>query len=733
MVDPGKKFCPYCGKELKATASYCLHCGSLLGGVKPSEARKNPPPPRPEPVVVGVAGGVLARGDQVGGWMVLRLVDQGPYGERYLAMDRKSHKPMALRLLPPARMQDVDASARFPQEALRLTQLQHPLLVSACASVVEQGRYHVISPWVEGQTLASILLRSRSKGELIPLKTALLVMGDVLAALRAGHAHPDSLAHGDLSPASILFSKQGKTLLQDYGLHALLRPLPRERLHEDTLLEYRAPEVLRGGAVTPRADVYGVGAILYEMLTGKPPFPRLTATGVECMEGHLGKRPVPVEELRPDVPDWLAQRIHTALEKDPSLRYRDAEEMLEGRGPAGRATPSSPSVPQVPDTVMEMFRARAQVADEPAFPEVLSDSNEWEVEVSWAESRQKKKLYLVGAMALLGVGLIAFLGISSLMRDVGPRDEEGAGGGAGALLEDKGTRPEDQPEDPTKPRPAETAGGVLPSPADEILNKEMPTLGPAGTPMDDERYRSMADNAARRIAKDLEEPAGKGRKTGSGSGRPGFELSWTGTGQASGKDGTGGTPQGNSGASGTSASSQAGAGSAGTGASGNNGGTAGRNVSTGSGGTQGASGASGDQGTGVPEKVTVLSQAQSQLSTARSQAGKASGYLEEAALWLEVSRGKRQVAGVSIPEAARKCRQAADRTRSEVQKAQSSARKAIELARRAQKEEGVSAGQVQKMEQDAQGILSNIEPLPGFANDWAIKAENKGKEWETLH
>jgi hypothetical protein len=126
-----------------------------------------------------------------------------------------------------------------------------------------------------------------------------------------------------------------------------------------------------------------------------------------------------------------------------------------------------------------------------------------------------------------------------------------------------------------------------------------------------------------------------------------------------------------------------------------------------------------------------MQQAKNELASARRSADAASKALEETALWLEVVRGKREMSGVSIPEAARRCRAAANQTRSAVSRTLSDSKKARAAALKA-KDSGESADQVQRILDELDSLHSTTETLPKVAEDWALRAERRAKEWEKL-
>jgi Tol biopolymer transport system component len=280
----------------------------------------------------------------VPGYTVKGLLGQGGMGVVYLAHQERLKRPVALKMLHAAGPAPEEDRARFRAEAEAAARLQHPHIVQVYETGEHQGRPFLVMELIEGESLA----RRLSERPLAVRPGAELVE----ALARAVHyAHTRGVVHRDIKPANIFLQADGSPKLGDFGL--------ARRLDVDASLtptghvlgtpSYMAPEQARGTkGVGPAADVYGLGAVLYECLTGKPPF--RGATAYETMLLVLQEDPVPPRRLRPAVPRDLDTICQKCLEKNPARRYATAADLagdlchfLAGRpvtarpvGPVGR-------------------------------------------------------------------------------------------------------------------------------------------------------------------------------------------------------------------------------------------------------------------------------------------------------------------------------------------------------------------------------------------------------------
>ncbi|HEY6944262.1 MAG TPA: protein kinase, partial [Candidatus Acidoferrum sp.] len=249
-------------------------------------------------------------------------------GEVYRAHDDQLDRDVALKVLPPGTIADETARKLFRKEALALAKLNHPNIETVFEFSTQDGKDFLAMELIPGSSL-----RER-------LKQGPLASGDVfhlgtqfVEGLAAAHEH--GVVHRDLKPGNLLVTPDDRLKILDFGLAKLLRPglsaevtlsLTEEVTRAAGTLPYMAPEQLRGEAADARSDIYAAGAVLYEMATGRRPFPE-TRTA-QLMNSILYERPTPPSALNRRVTPALETVILRALEKQVSRRYQSARELL---------------------------------------------------------------------------------------------------------------------------------------------------------------------------------------------------------------------------------------------------------------------------------------------------------------------------------------------------------------------------------------------------------------------
>jgi hypothetical protein len=254
--------------------------------------------------------------------VVERLVGRGGFAEVYEVRDTELERRLAVKVLRTDIAWSGSMFTRFKQEARALAQLSHPHTVPVHFVGEGEGLVFYVMPFVEGITLADML---RADGPL-DLNLAVGVAAPILDALE--HAHRNGIVHRDIKPDNILIDgASGRPLLVDFGISKLLT---EEAPADGDVLgtpHYMAPEQALGEkSVDGRADVYAMGAVLYQMLTGEPPFSG--GSSREIVARHLAD-PVVFPEMNGRIPDWMRALIERALAKRPDDRFGSASEMLD--------------------------------------------------------------------------------------------------------------------------------------------------------------------------------------------------------------------------------------------------------------------------------------------------------------------------------------------------------------------------------------------------------------------
>jgi len=244
-----------------------------------------------------------------------KLLGKGGMGEVYLAEDKRLRRTVALKILPSELASDEQFRLRMIREAQAVARISHPNVVAVFDVGEEAGRSYISMEYVQGQTLREIL---GEKGTFEP--------GECLALLRQlaeglGCAHGLGITHRDMKPENVIVAEDGTAKIMDFGL-ALVKGATRLTMPGGVsgTWHYMAPEQVRGEVeLTGAVDVYAVGCIAYELLTGKPPF-----TGDDAGMQHLAIRPTPLDEVKADLPAPLCDVIMKCLEKRAEDRYPDA-------------------------------------------------------------------------------------------------------------------------------------------------------------------------------------------------------------------------------------------------------------------------------------------------------------------------------------------------------------------------------------------------------------------------
>jgi tetratricopeptide (TPR) repeat protein len=263
----------------------------------------------------------------VPGYAILEELGRGGMGVVYKARQAALDRLVALKMLRDGALAGPEQLARFRAEALAVARLRHPHIVHIYDVGEQDGRPFLALEFVEGGSLAQKL-----GGTPLPARRAAELVTTLARAVQ--HAHGQGIVHRDLKPANVLLATDGTPKVTDFGLAKRLDG-GAGLTGSGQLLgtpSYMAPEQAEGGsgAVGPSADVYALGAILYECLTGRPPF--VAATALETLEQVQSREPVPPRLLQPEVPRDLETVCLKCLDKEPGRRYASAEALADDLG-----------------------------------------------------------------------------------------------------------------------------------------------------------------------------------------------------------------------------------------------------------------------------------------------------------------------------------------------------------------------------------------------------------------
>ena len=254
----------------------------------------------------------------------------------YRGHDTRMDRTVAIKVLREVYSTDPKFVTRFQREAKAASALQHPNIVQVYDYGQTDGNYFIVMELVEGTDLRRYL---RSRG-VLDIDRAIIIAHDI--ALGLGAAHRRAIVHRDVKPQNIMVGKGGTIKLTDFGIASVYKDINAERLTTTGMtlgtVQYYAPEQAQGEIVSPAADVYALGIVMYEMLTGRTPFDGDTPVAVAMQ--HIQDTPVPPSELNPSIPQALEDIIMRCLEKIPEMRFRDGSQLARALETLGEADAS---------------------------------------------------------------------------------------------------------------------------------------------------------------------------------------------------------------------------------------------------------------------------------------------------------------------------------------------------------------------------------------------------------
>jgi serine/threonine-protein kinase len=337
---------------------------------------------------------------QLGGRYELgELLGRGGMAEVHIGRDARLGRSVAIKMLRPDMARDPGFQARFRREAHSAASLNHPAIVAVYDTGEDEfdGKPvpYIVMEYVEGSTLRDLLASGR---RLVP-ERALEIADGVLAAL--AYSHQQGIIHRDIKPANVMLTGNGDVKVMDFGIARAMADGSSTMTQTSAVLgtaQYLSPEQARGEQVDARSDIYSAGCLLYELLTGRPPF--VGDSPVSVAYQHVREEPAPPSSLDPDVPPAADAITLKALAKDRTHRYQSADEMRAdiARALAGRAV----APPAAGAATQRVPVAAATTAGTASFP-VLPDDDR-------PEQRGGRSLaYALLALAVLAVFVVAAL------------------------------------------------------------------------------------------------------------------------------------------------------------------------------------------------------------------------------------------------------------------------------------------------------------------------------------
>ena len=282
-------------------------------------------------------------GRKIGSYQILSLLGAGGMGEVYLARDPRLGRKLALKFLPQEFTRDPERVQRFAREARAASALNHPNIITIHEMgevAIEDGSLrYIVTEYVEGETLRERM--TSAPQQRIEPSEAIDIAMQIAAALSA--AHEAGITHRDIKPENVMVRPDGLVKVLDFGLAKLMTP-PAETIDTDAAtlaremittpgmilgtLRYTSPEQARGRDVDARSDIFSLGAVLYEMITGEALF--AGETTADIIAAIINKEPEPLERCVREAPAELASIVRKALAKDREQRYQAAKDLLIG-------------------------------------------------------------------------------------------------------------------------------------------------------------------------------------------------------------------------------------------------------------------------------------------------------------------------------------------------------------------------------------------------------------------
>jgi TolB-like protein/Flp pilus assembly protein TadD len=280
-------------------------------------------------------------GTTLGRYQLLDQLGAGGMGEVWRARDTNLDREVAIKLLAPGSVADDDTHARFRREALALSRLSHTGIATVFDFDAHEGTPFLVMELVTGGDL-----EARLAGGPMPFDEVRTIGAAIADALHDAHAN--GIVHRDLKPGNVMLTRTGQPKILDFGIAMLLNEAGASKLTRTGMilgsLPYMAPEQLTGDADSARTDIYALGVLLFEMLTGRRPFMKERAEAL--MFEIFGSAPPTVRSLRSDVPDDLEHLVTQCLAKEPAARPASAATVATAlRGVGSSATTSAAAAP----------------------------------------------------------------------------------------------------------------------------------------------------------------------------------------------------------------------------------------------------------------------------------------------------------------------------------------------------------------------------------------------------
>ncbi|MFC1959813.1 serine/threonine protein kinase [Chloroflexota bacterium] len=261
-------------------------------------------------------------GRELDGYIIEEMLGQGGMARVYRGRDVRLNRHVAVKVIQPDVRSDPDYASRFEKEARAVAQLEHQHIVGIYRFGEVDGLYYMVMQYIEGADLLWVLNDYAADNELFPHEDVLRIITQIGEAL--DYAHSRGVIHRDVKPANIMLTPEGDAILADFGLALLQIEGTRGEIFGSP--HYVAPEqAINSAGAVPQSDIYALGVVLYEMLTGRVPFDEGSALNIAL--AHMTEAPPSPLQINPDLHAAFLPVLDTALQKEPTERYQSGAEM----------------------------------------------------------------------------------------------------------------------------------------------------------------------------------------------------------------------------------------------------------------------------------------------------------------------------------------------------------------------------------------------------------------------
>ena len=276
-------------------------------------------------------------GRQLANFRVERLIGQGGMATVYLGQDVKLQRPVAIKVIDKRYKNDPAYTSRFIKEARMMAKWRHENLIQIFYADEEKGHSYYVMEYVDGNDLSTVMSMYADEGELMPIADVLRIGNAVAGAL--DYAHSQGVIHRDVKPSNVLIANDGRVLVGDFGMAMEVSDGSMGNIFGTP--HYISPEQARRSAdAVPQSDLYSLGVILYEILTGSVPFNDPSPASIALQ--HISQPPPSLRSLNPEISPAVEAVVLKALDKSPKNRYQTGAQLMGALNEAIKAVASSP-------------------------------------------------------------------------------------------------------------------------------------------------------------------------------------------------------------------------------------------------------------------------------------------------------------------------------------------------------------------------------------------------------